>query len=359
MGIHGGDIYKNQVKLDFSTNVNPLGIPGTVKKAMHDAVEICGNYPDIEAERLKNAVSRMLGVSKKWLLFGNGASELFLAIVHAVRPKKIVIPVPSFFGYEYAAQAAGSEIVYYKMTQENDFRIQEDFFELLTEDVDMLFLANPNNPTGKLQDQKELEHLFRHCQNQGIYVVFDECFIEFSGARFSMFSKLQQYDHLVLIRAFTKIFSIPGVRLGYLICSNHQLLAKTARQLPEWNLSCIAQEAGCACAAQTAFISETEQYVCKERQFLEKELKKRGFMIFPSMANFILFYIKEAEGEKTLYESLLEKEILIRDCRNFRGLGPGYYRIAVKSRRENECLLEGLNESIRVSITGRNRKTQL
>ncbi|MCM1183690.1 MAG: aminotransferase class I/II-fold pyridoxal phosphate-dependent enzyme [Roseburia sp.] len=337
MALHGGDVYRNRVLLDFSVNVNPLGMPRAVEAALHAAVAMCGRYPDIRAERLKRAVGGLLSVSEEYLLFGNGASELFPAIVRAVRPKRIVIPAPSFYGYEYAAGAAEAEVIYYALRQENGFRMAADIRAALTEETELLFLANPNNPTGTLISKEALAALLRYCAERGIYVVLDECFIEFCGGGFSMLSELAAFDHLILVRAFTKLFAIPGVRLGYLVCANRALLAGIARQLPEWNLSCFAQEAGCACAGQADFIQETERYVETQRQLLETGLRQKGFQVFPSRANFILLYT-----EMPLYERLLERGILIRDCRNFRGLGRGFYRIAVRSREENERLLESL-----------------
>ena len=337
MGIHGGDIYRNHVIVDFSISINPLGTPESVTEALYKAVELCGKYPDMEAENLKTAVAKMLSVPEEYLLFGNGASELLMAAAQGIKAKKTVIPVPSFYGYEYAAKAADSEIIYYEMKQENDFSITEDINSILIEDVELLFLANPNNPTGKLTDKESVKALLQHCKDKGIYVVLDECFIEFSGERFSMLTEIEEFDNLILIRAFTKIFSIPGVRLGYLICKNQSVLAKIAGQLPEWNLSCFAQEAGRICAKQTDFIRETQNYIEKERLFLEKGLLRKRFRIFPSKANFILLY-----SEEPLYEKLLAKGILIRDCENFGGLGKGFYRLAVKSRKENEFLLENM-----------------
>ena len=337
MTIHGGDIYRNRVNHDFSINVNPLGMPDAVKTVLYRAVEQCDVYPDREAEKLKNAVSGFLAVPKEYLLFGNGASELFMAVVHGINPQKTVIPVPSFYGYEYVAKAAESEILFYETKEENCFCVTEELTSVLTEDVELLFLTNPNNPNGGLVDKKLIKALLRHCKEKGIYVVLDESFIAFSGDGFSMLSEIEEFDNLLLVGSFTKIFSIPGVRLGYLVCKNHQLHARIGRQLPEWNLSCFAQEAGCICAEQTEFIRQTEQYIAKERRFLEEGLREKGFVVFPSKTNFILFYSQEP-----LYERLLEKGILIRDCSNFRGLRQGFYRIAVKSREENEILLRAM-----------------
>lgn len=338
-GIHGGDIYRNCVELDFSVNVNPLGMPEGVPEALHDAVARCGEYPDIMVERLKKAVAGMLSVPEEWLLFGNGASELFMGIVHGLRPGKVLIPVPSFYGYEYAAGAAGSEILYYPLSEEDAFTPDAGFLAALTEDVDLVFFANPNNPTGRLTDRRYLGKMLDICQEKGIWVVLDECFIAFCAGNPSVLEELRQYDRLLLVRAFTKIFAIPGVRLGYLVCSNPRLLEKIGRQLPEWNLSTFAQEAGMVCAGQSAFVARTADYVGRERKFLEEELTELGLKVFPGEANFLLI-----QSKMPLYEGLLERGVLIRDCGNFRGLEKGYYRIAVKKRKENEILIEKIRE---------------
>lgn len=338
-GLHGGDIYRNHVEIDFSVNVNPLGIPEAVEAALYEAVENCSRYPDMSAEKLKKAVSGMLTVPKEYLLFGNGASELFMAIIHGIKPKKTVIPVPSFYGYEYAAEVEDGEILYYGTIEKNDFCLQEDFLSVLTEDVDVLFLANPNNPTGNLMSREELRNVLSHCRDKGIYVVLDECFIEFCGKECSMLQEIDTFSNLILVRAFTKIFSIPGVRLGYLVCSNQLLLEKIGRQLPEWNVSNFAQAAGYECTIQTTFVEKTVISTQQERQFLEDGLRQAGFTVFPGKANFLLIYC-----EKPLYDRLLEKRMLIRDCENFRGLSKGFYRIAVKSRKENEALLKAIGE---------------
>lgn len=325
--IHGGDIYRNHVEIDFSVNVNPLGIPKRVEDALHESIAMCKSYPDIKTEKLKKAVGKMLGVEEEVLLFGNGASELFMAIVHAIRPKRTVIPVPSFYGYEYAAKASEGELVF------------SDSYSEITEGTDLLFLANPNNPTGTLLSKKEIKELLDYCRERNIVVVLDECFIEFCESDSSMISEIEQYKNLIIVRAFTKIFAIPGVRLGYLISSNQEILDRIRMQLPEWNISSLAQAAGIACAKEIEFVERTIAFVDKERAFLTEGLKKFGFKVIPSSTNFIFFYT-----EKELYEPLLQRGILIRDCSNFRGLKKGYYRIAVKTREENQTLLKVIGE---------------
>ena len=344
--IHGGDIYSRPVRLDFSVNGNPLGMPDAAAQAPREAIQHVGEYPDITAVALTEAVSFMLSgecgreIPKEYLLFGNGASELFLAIVHALKPKNIVIPVPSFYGYEYAARAADSHIKYAYLSEETAFCPGKELLQALT--ADLLFLANPNNPTGQLLGREYLPELLEHCRQQGIIVVLDECFIEFCETDReqprSLLGKIDQYENLLLVRAFTKSFAMPGVRLGYLVCSNEGLREKIRRQLPEWNLSVFAQRAGIVCAEQAEqYLQDTVEYVKTERAYLREGLEALDIRVVSGKADFLLLYTTQP-----IYDRLLAKGILIRNCENFRGLGEGYYRIAVKKQEENEVLLREL-----------------
>lgn len=335
--IHGGDIYRNHVKIDYSVNVNPLGIPQSVRQAILGAMEQCRNYPDIHAEQLKTLVGRMHGISPDMLIFGNGASELFLAVIHALKPEKIVIPVPSFYGYEHAASASGAFVYYVPLREETRFYPGEELLAALDHDTDMLFLANPNNPTGVQIKEDDMKKLLQHCLERKITVVLDECFMEFCENPSSMVKQIESFPNLILIRAFTKSFSIPGVRLGYLICGNERIREAVMRHLPEWNLSVFAQAAGAACTHETHFLQETILYLNRERKFLTDGIRSiPGFcdVVYPSAVNFLLL-----SSSKPLYSKLSERGILIRDCGNFRGLSDGFYRIAVKTREENEEFL--------------------
>lgn len=341
--VHGGDIYRNSVTLDFSVNVNPLGMPEGVKQALLEAIEVCNQYPDIRQQELKTEVGKLHEVLPEHILFGNGASELFMAIVHTLKPKKTVIPIPSFYGYEHAAKACESEICYYEMqhlaSEEEVFCMEEELFQNLDASVDLLFLANPNNPVGGIVSKEWMERLFTHCRKQGIYVILDECFADFCGQEVSLLTRYVEFPNVIWVRAFTKIFSIPGVRIGYLINGDEKLLKRIERQLPEWNLSTFAQKAGIACAREKDFINQTREYVEAEGHFLAQELERMGLQVYPYVANFLMVYT-----EAPLYERLLEKGILIRDCSNFRGLSKGYYRIAIKIREENQQLLTRIGE---------------
>ena len=343
--IHGGDIYRNQIRLDFSVNVNPLGMPDEVEAALHEAINSVQEYPDMEALALTESLAEKLAVPEEWLLLGNGASELLMAVVHALHPTKIMIPSPSFYGYHHVAKAAGSRVIPFLLKEGNGFLLTQELFTALEQErPELLILANPNNPTGVLTSKEYLKELFRKCRETGTWLLLDECFIEFCEGQDSMLSEIGNEDRLLLLRAFTKSYAIPGVRLGYLVGSTEEFLTKIREQLPEWNLSVFAQKAGQAClsAENTAYLKETIRYVKKERQFLTETLQQMEIRVFPGQANFLLFYCEE-----NLYEKLLQRGILIRDCSNFEGLSEGYYRIAVKRHEENRLLLEAIKECLK------------
>lgn len=335
--LHGGDIYRNQVKEDYSVNLNPLGVPDAVRQALRDAVNECMQYPDNKQEELSEAIAAYEKVEKSMLVCGNGASELFAVIVHAIRPDKVVIPTPSFYGYEHTAKMVNSEMLFYPLKQELDYAWDEGILSVLTEEIDLLYLANPNNPTGKLISLPLLEKILEHCKKNQIYVVLDECFLPFCKEEESYqdFFTSHRYDNLLRVRAFTKIFAIPGVRLGYLITTDALLRERIAMQLPEWNVSVFAQKAGIEAAKEAAFCEETKKMIHSEREWMTAELEKLGVRVYKSQTNFVLFHERES-----LYEELLKEGILIRDCSNMRGLKKGDYRIAIKKREENEFLLQ-------------------
>ena len=213
--------------------------------------------------------------------------------------------------------------------------------DMLTDDTDIFFIANPNNPTGYLADSTFMKQIIGHCKEKHIYVVADECFMDFCEKNYSVLPLLCDYDNLIVVRAFTKLFAIPGVRLGYMLSKNEAVRQKVQRNLPEWNVSVLAQMAGEACIMESEYIKETASYVSGQRRLLSDGLKKLGFKVYKSDADFILFYSK-----LPLYDILLNKGILIRDCFNYVGLSEGYFRVAVKTYDENVRLLKVIGECI-------------
>ena len=322
--IHGGDIYRNQVSLDFSVNINPFGMPQRVREALEAAVAWCERYPDIRSEALRDAIAGAKGIAPADIVCGNGASELFPA---------------SFYGYEYAAKSVGAEICCHELLETDGYAVTERFLTAIGEGVNAVFLAVPNNPVGTVVEPELLEKIAERCQKYGVTLILDECFVMFTGAeeRYSFLKKYRNYPRVVIVRAFTKLYAMPGVRLGYLVCSDAALTEAIRADLPEWNLSVFAQQAGCVACGQRAYVEHSVAFVCRERAWLTEQLSEIGITVFASNANFLM--IKDG---RPLAKELLKKGILIRDCSNYRGLSGGYYRIAVRRREENERLLAAL-----------------
>ena len=275
--VHGGDIYRNPSVTDYSVNSNPLGVPEAVRKSVQESADRIMYYPDVRCDRLRESISDFERIEKEKILCGNGAAELFFAVVMAVRPKKALVTAPAFSEYERALGTVGAEVQYYRLKEEQDFRIQEDILEQITEDTDMIFLCNPNNPTGQTTEKELLIRVMNRCNKCGTILVLDECFIEFleEPERYECRGYLTQYPNVVIIKAFTKIFCMPGVRLGYALCENAALRKRMRAMLQPWNVSVTAQEAGVAALVDCeAYLKRTREYIKKEKFWMTERMTK-------------------------------------------------------------------------------------
>lgn len=338
--LHGGDIYHHPDVIDFSVNTNPLGTPESVKRAVQESVAKIEHYPDVRCEALRKAISRFEQVNMEEILCGNGAAELFFTAVQAVWPQKALVIAPSFSEYEEALRSVGAEVEYYYLCEEDNFQIREDYVDKLSEEIDMIFLCNPNNPTGQTIDRDMLIKILDRCKKQNIVVILDECFLEFLDEpnRYEMSDLRGEYPNLLIIKAFTKIFSMPGLRLGYAISSNQDILEEMSWKLQQWNVSVPAQMAGVAALEKPKeYIRQTREYVSGQREYMRNIMKMMGYVVFASKANYLFF-----KGRPGLEKEALEAGFLIRDCQNYEGLSEGFYRIAVRTKEENERLITWL-----------------
>ncbi len=345
--MHGGDIYRNNVHFDFSVNINPLGVPSEVQWVLTEAALHANKYPDILHENLINETAKSFDIIPEVVLYGNGASELIMAICHAVNPKKAMLVQPCFLGYEKCITGANPDckLVNHMLLQEDGFELKEDILsKIKSEKPELLFLTNPNNPNGRLIDPALLDEIIGTCEAVGTTVVLDECFISLTGREneLSLVYKIRNYKSLIILRAFTKSFAIPGVRIGYCVCSKRALADRVRAHLPEWNLSIFAQMAGMECLKHKEYIAEATKVIVPERKYLTSELSRLGFEVYPSDVNFILFKSNRLD----LQEKLLDYSILIRDCSDYKGLSKGFYRIAVKLHNENEGLITALSDTL-------------
>lgn len=341
--IHGGDVYRNKNVIDFSSNINPLGTPESVIRSAAESLKDIACYPDVRMEKLVSALSGYENVPEEYILCGNGAAELIFMLALAVRPGKALLTAPAFAEYEQALLAADAEIDYLQLLPENGFALQQDILEKIRDDTDLVFLCNPNNPTGVCIDRDLLVRILERCRVTGTILAVDECFQDFLDPddAFTLKPYLEEYENLFILKAFTKRYAMAGIRLGYAMTANAVLSERMLCCTQPWNVSIPAQAAGCAALAETEYVEKGRMLVQKERAFLKGELKKLGLTVFDSRANYIFF-----RGRPHLSEALREHGILIRDCSNYRGLSDGYYRTAVRSHEENLKLIAALTECI-------------
>lgn len=341
--IHGGDVYRYPDVLDFSANINPLGTPPSVIEAAAESLKQIRNYPDVRQECLIRALSRYEQVPENYIICGNGAAELIFSLVWTLRPQKALLAAPTFAEYSQALAASGCRMQYYYLKENNGFRMEDGFIDAVTEDLDIVFLCNPNNPTGIPVDRTFLEKLIEKCSACRVRLVLDECFVDFLDAPrlATMKEKLPDEPGVFLLKAFTKRYAMAGLRLGYGICSDENLLEHMRQSVQPWNISIPAQAAGVAALKEEMYVERARQVIRQERKRMKKVLKGLGFTVYDSQANYIFF-----QGPKHLSQAVLKYGVMIRDCSNYPGLEEGYYRAAVRLQSENIKLEEALRAAL-------------
>ncbi len=353
---HGGNVYekekalgiKKEKILDFSANISPLGIPPMVREAMIKSIDELIHYPDPDCTELKKAIKEAENVSESFVECGNGGADLLFRLAVALKPKSVLIPAPTFIEYEEAFLSVGSEI--HCTTLDENFEICKDWVKKkLAEGIELFVLCNPNNPTGLLTKREDIIDILEEAKKVGCTVLVDECFLELYEKEmdYSLKQYLEQYKNLFILKSFTKLYAIPGVRLGYILSANESELQKIKAAGQAWGVSHIAQQAGVAALKEKQYKKDVISLIKKENAFLKEKLTALGLNVLDGKVNYLFFYTRIKDLDRQL-----EKEaILIRDCSNYRGLEKGYFRVAVKSHEENKKLIEAL-EKIRKNEGG-------
>ena len=356
---HGGNLYEASASigrsldslLDFSANINPLGVPPAVMQAVTENLPRIIHYPDAHSHGLKKAISQHYHVPAEQILPGNGAAELLYVLCHHMRPHRALIPVPAFSEYERAALAAGAAVDYCLTREEDGFALAVTSLLNKVARRSMVFVGNPNNPTGTLIRRDELLPLLAQAADLESLVIVDESFIDFlaDDSSYTCRHLIRSFPNLVVLHSLTKFFAIPGLRLGFALAD--EKLCQTLHLCKDtWNVNSLAQAAGVAALGDEAYRQNARKFARETGQLFFRQLQSiPGIKPFPPSANFILLNITGTGfSAGKLRQSLAAQGILVRDCSNYPGLSEQYIRVAVRLQEQNETLIESLENVLAV-----------
>lgn len=335
---HGGDIYGQPVRLDFSISVNPMGLPEAARERAVSALKRAAAYPDPACRQLRRSLAGRYGLPDQWFVCGAGAADLIYGLVRALRPDRACVLAPGFSEYEKALRETGCAVERVFLKEEEGFALDAEAFFERAAGARLVFICNPENPTGRLE---ELDVLVQRLLARGVFVAVDECFLELSdgAGRASLRHLLAEGSRLILLDGLTKSHAMAGLRLGFAITGHEGVRRTLMDQGQPWKVSVVAQEAGIGALEDGSYLERSRAYILEERTRMEAALAGLGFKVYPSRANFIMF----RHGERDVLGSRLKKQgILIRNCGNFSGLDGRYYRIGLRSREEDDLLLKAL-----------------
>ena len=346
--LHGGNIYRFEREgkdvLDFSSNINPLGVPQKFIDIAKENFDKLTNYPDPYYIELREKIGEHNSVTKENIIVGNGATEILFLYIRAVKPKKVLLLAPCFVEYERALKSVGAQIEYFELKEKNNFYpdIQTLKKKLEGQHYDLFLFCNPNNPTGQLIKFDDVKDLAAICKKQDMKIFIDEAFIEFVENWKEKTAALLKNKDVFIMRAFTKFFAIPGLRLGYGISFDEELMNKLQAEKEPWSVNTFANLAGLVMLDDKDYIKKSEKWVAEEKNFLYKELSKnKNLKVYKSECNFLLIKLLTTTSQE-IQTKLLEKNILVRDASNFQFLDESYIRVAVKDREKNLKLIESL-----------------
>lgn len=346
---HGGDwagfaLAHGCPPLDFSANISPLGVPTGVQDALRDAAGQADRYPDPLCRELRSALSAHESVPAEWILCGNGAADLIFRAVLARRPRRALVTAPCFGEYEAALGTISCQVEHFILRADEGFALDERFLDAITPETEMVFLCEPNNPTGVTTGPALLTRILERCRETGTRLVLDECFGDFLDApeAHSRKADLAEFPNLLVLKAFTKLYAMAGVRLGYALCAGADFLERMRRAGQPWAVSSLAQAAGIAALRETDYVRRVRELTAAERAWLFRRLTGLGLRVISGEANYLLF-----RSPRPLEEPLARRGILLRSCGNYVGLDETWYRAAVRMRTDNRRLMEALEEVLR------------
>ncbi len=352
---HGGNIYKTAEKLgyvpgeivDFSANINPLGLHRDIEKIILQNINLVPHYPDPEYGYLRRAIGESHSIPGEFIVPGNGATETIFLYCRSRKPKRSLIIAPTFSEYERALREIDSEIVFHELKEEKNF--VPDFQEImdkLDNSFELIVICNPNNPTGVLYHREELLALAQKAEATGTDLMVDESFLQFrEDCEDKTLISPTLPTNIFILRSMTKIFAIPGLRVGYAISSNRELNRKMQNIREPWTINILAAKVAEEMVTQRAYLRETARYLKDEIEFLIPKLHDLAWLkVYPPSVNYVLGKLNQGMTAPLVQSKLLEKKILIRDASNFQFLNDKFIRLAIKDRKSNEKLIQAMKE---------------
>ncbi|MHC1630845.1 MAG: threonine-phosphate decarboxylase CobD [Methanotrichaceae archaeon] len=342
LGVDQGDL------LDFSANINPLGSPPLEDLIQQEMKSIC-HYPDNEYSEFRRAAADFVGVDPENIVPGNGSSELFRLFAEMIIEDgdKTVITIPTFGEYETQSRLFGAQIKYVHRGVQVSKNPEDFLDDRAIKESKAVFICNPNNPTGTLLARSQIADLARRCERYETFLLVDEAFIELSDPSQSVAEMAPLMDYLFVSRSLTKSFGVPGFRLGFGVAGNCMAKVMNRTRLP-WSISSLASAVGAYLLGQVDHLEKSREKIKSELTWLTEKLRLLDLNPVESTVNFILVNVRSTGYTSTeLTEKMIFEKVLVRDCRSFPGLGDGYIRVAVRSRDENEQLVNALETVLR------------
>ncbi len=355
MDIHGGNldliqkkfnINKNEI-IDFSDNINPLGVSKLIKENIHNVYDLLNIYPDESYTKLKQSISNYTNTNSNNVLVGNGATELISSLIKSINPKNSLLILPTYSEYEKELNKINSNIEFFEVLEQDDFKLNvSNLLNSITHATDLLVFCNPNNPTGYATPLDDLKIVLNHCVTTNTIVLLDETYVEFSKNSTGATSLINTYNNLFIIRGTSKFFAISGLRLGYALCSNESLLSSVQNQLIPWNVNVVAEYFGQLVFNDTDFISKSIN-LCNDEynKFKNYFSNIDKIKMFESDTNFILFKILSDDFDANdLFTFMIKNGILIRNLSHSKGLSNKYFRVCLQLPQHNDKFLNCLSK---------------
>lgn len=354
---HGSDLekiekvfgIKQEEIVSYSANVNPLGISHKLREVLSQHLDAITRYPDREYTKLRQCIADYTGAQMENIIMGNGSTELISLFIQTNHPKKAMILGPTYSEYERDINLGGGTCIYFPLKEENHFRLNvNDLCHQLDDNLDLLVLCNPNNPTSSSITRKEMRRILDACMEHGIFVMVDETYVEFAPdeRNVTSVSLTNYYSNLIILRGTSKFFASPGLRLGYAITGNRDVAKEINTRKDPWTINSLAEIAGQIMFRDEDYIRETKELITGERARLYQELSSWDTVrVYEPQTNFILMKIlKEGVDAEILFEHCIRKGMMIRNCSTFPFLDSQFIRFCIMSPEDNDRLLEAFRE---------------